>query len=521
MCSGRSCVCATVEIIIFCFLCSVSIADVEMWSQPPLEIPPMGAEPNFFGLGLRAIRDVNYPAGWFNGWDRSRQCHGDVDGKTSGPPNYYRVYVNDLSLLVAAWDTIYDPFIPGNLYEPNADCTRDGRVDYLDVVELARWWRWTDAYMPANCVAAHPWAIMVADDFRWQSSRPVTSVEWWGSYRNWRAPNVNIPSTQPDSWQIGLWDNIPDPNPSDSYTRWTFGRPDKLLRKISIPSSRVNVQLSGHSKPWWFTYESPLEVVFNYTVDLSSEEYLWPGDFNSQGNCYWLSILPVYPSGPNHANPWGWHIRPWHCQESAVMTRLYTEPQPGDSMDANWTLPVYDYSAAFVGGDITPYQGWDMTFALHTDANLFKWQQPYTGIRDWPGYEDISSRVNSSGAGIVAADDWRCEERTPVVGIIWWGSYIGARYNFREEMQPPINKPDYFLLSIWTNQDANEPGNPYLFNHPQQLIWQFKANSYDEVMAGYDRFPDSNLDPCEPVFRYSVEIPEPNWFYQHEVNGIY
>jgi hypothetical protein len=516
MCSGRRCVYAAVEIVIFCFLCSVSVADVEQWSQPPIEIPPMGPEPNFLGIGLRAIRDVNYPPVWFNEWNRSKQCHGDADGKTTGFPMFYRVYLGDMDILVNAWDTAY-PFSGPN--EPNADFTRDGRVDFLDLLEVGRWWKGTDTYVPANCVAAHPWAIMLADDFRWQNGRPITSVQWWGSYRHW--DEANVPSVQPDSWQIGLWDNIPDPNPSDSYTHWTYGRPDKLLRKISIPASRVNVQLSGQVGDWQWWWLSVPESVFSHTVSLATEEYLWPGDFNSQGDCYWLSILPVYPPDANLRNPWGWHIRPWHWQESAIMTRLYAEPQPGDSMDANWTLPVYDYSALVLGGNNEPCDSWDMTFTLLTDANLFKWQQPYTGIRDWPSYEDIGSRVNSSGAGILAADDWLCEKRTPVVGIIWWGSYIGARYNCMKKMQPPINKPDYFLLSIWTNQDANEPGNPYSFNHPQQLIWQFRANSYDEVMAGYDRFPDSNLDPCEPVFRYSVEIPEPNWFYQHEVNGIY
>ena len=56
-------------------------------------------------------------------------------------------------------------------------------------------------------------------------------------------------------------------------------------------------------------------------------------------------------------------------------------------------------------------------------------------------------------------------------------------------------------------------------NHPGEQIWQYKAYDYDEVLAGYNKYL---LDePNEPVFRYSVNLPNQDWFIQEDVNNIY
>ncbi|MBN2020002.1 MAG: putative metal-binding motif-containing protein [Sedimentisphaerales bacterium] len=522
MSSWKQNACIVAAISICCLIISASSADFEQWSQPPIEvITYVVPEPGALGPSLGAVRDANYPPVWFDEWNRSQQCHGDADGKYETIAKY-RVYFSDFMLWSQSLGKVYDPCkgIGYPNYEPNADSTRDGRIDYLDLQEIGNWWRAKDPpatpNVPGNCIASHPWAIMLADNFRWQSNRPIMSIQWWGAYRLWEEPN--IPSVEPVAWQIGLWDNSPDSNKPYGYG-WEFGRPGKLLQKLSISAPRVNIESAGKSlnRVGWL----PPESLFSYTVALEPNELLWPGEFVSDSNSYWLSVLPIYSPDVNLTHVWGWQTRPWPWSKTSIMTRLYDEPQPDTVIDANWTLPIHDYSCLELGGDNSCYDAWDLTFALYTDANLFKWQQPFTGIRDWPYYEDITSQADSSGFGIVAADDWLCEKNTPVVGIIWWGSYLGLRYNPVETINPPIDEPNYFLLSIWTNQDANEPGNPYEFSHPEQIVWQFKAYNYDELMVGYDRFPDSNSDPCEPVFRYSIEIPEPNRFYQREVNGIY
>jgi hypothetical protein len=61
------------------------------------------------------------------------------------------------------------------------------------------------------------------------------------------------------------------------------------------------------------------------------------------------------------------------------------------------------------------------------------------------------------------------------------------------------------------------------FSHPGKKIWEYKAESYDEVLVGYDKHPEPSELPggFEPVFRYSVKLPDPNWFRQTDVNNIF
>jgi hypothetical protein len=82
-------------------------------------------------------------------------------------------------------------------------------------------------------------------------------------------------------------------------------------------------------------------------------------------------------------------------------------------------------------------------------------------------------------------------------------------------------KPDYFHLSIWTDVPAGvDPAVP--FSHPNEVIWKFNAFEYDEVLVGYDKDPRDEVGPPrEPVFRYSVRLPQDAWFMQEDVNNIY
>jgi hypothetical protein len=58
-----------------------------------------------------------------------------------------------------------------------------------------------------------------------------------------------------------------------------------------------------------------------------------------------------------------------------------------------------------------------------------------------------------------------------------------------------------------------------LFSHPGEIIWEYDAAEYDEVLVGYDKHPHG--EPNEPVFRYSVRLPEEDWFHQPDYNGIF
>lgn len=82
------------------------------------------------------------------------QCDGDADGKKSAPPDNYRIYTGDLSLIVSNWHkTITDPTL-----NPCADIDHKSsgapfyyRVDDADLAIIIANWKKKDSGLPCNC----------------------------------------------------------------------------------------------------------------------------------------------------------------------------------------------------------------------------------------------------------------------------------------------------------------------------------------------------------------------------------
>ncbi|MHC4520906.1 MAG: LamG domain-containing protein, partial [Planctomycetota bacterium] len=114
-------------------------------------------------------------------------------------------------------------------------------------------------------------------------------------------------------------------------------------------------------------------------------------------------------------------------------------------------------------------------------------------------------------------DDWLCERPDPIVAVSWHGSYHEYGYEACQcEQLPEPRRPDYFLLALRTSAP---PSGVESYEHPGEKIWEFKAEQYSEVLVGYDRNPEG--EPNEPVFRYSVRLPEEAWFRQTEPETVY
>jgi hypothetical protein len=122
----------------------------------------------------------------------------------------------------------------------------------------------------------------------------------------------------------------------------------------------------------------------------------------------------------------------------------------------------------------------------------------------------------------VVADDWLCDQNSPVTAVAWWGSYIGYRYQPCQDLStlPPV-EPDYFLLTIWDGVPTDS-WDPNTLRHPGRIVWKYEAANYDQVLVGYDKHPEQNTaPPREPVFRYSVRLPREAWFCQKPANRVY
>jgi hypothetical protein len=339
---------------------------------------------------------------------------------------------------------------------------------------------------------------MDADDFRCLGPIPITRIRWWGSYEDWR--DLVIPDVRPVAWRISFWNNMPE----DAVTNFSF--PETLIWQIEVPHERVMSWAVGFDN----CPNKHEDMCFEYNVQLEPEQWFWQNNFDTRDNVFWISITAIYPGATDVPHPWGFKSRPKTWMDSAVRFAFQGEgPHLGLVLDPNEITPLEQQVFC------DQVQGFDMSFELLTEDPWVKWDQPFTGIHEWPHYEDEVSVGTEDQTGQViisrqVADDWFCERQTPVIAVAWHGSYIGYGYEACQCPEPNEPKrPDYFLLSIWTNAPGSDQAP---FDHPGDKIWEYKALEYNEVLVGLDKHPEG--EPNEPVFRYSVRLPEDNWFQQ-------
>jgi uncharacterized delta-60 repeat protein len=351
---------------------------------------------------------------------------------------------------------------------------------------------------------------IVADDFRCLGTMPVTSIHWWGSYFDWEQ-GPGMPSVLPTSWWIGFWSNMP----SAPQGPLPYSYPETLLKDFIVDANRVEIEEIGKDE---YYGHSPYDICYQYNIELEPNEVFWQDEFKeqTQDDIFWLSIVAIYPDACEPYNPWGWKTRPWHWMDDAVTFNSMAIPAAGHVTDPLFIKPLKDPEWN---------ESVDVTFELDTDPNYIKWEQDFNGIRNWPHYEDVTSTLNAAEPQneILVADDWRCLTTKPVTAIVWWGSYIGYRYEACS--QPPFMPlpipPGRFLLKIWTDVPAG--ADPcYTYSHPNEVVWEYDAQQYDEVLVGYDKHPEFE-EPfrTEPVFRYSVRLPEDAPFIQRDYNEVF
>jgi len=508
------------------------------WSQPPLEILEYSWDGEFYrspvycGWNERSYMSPGWTViddPWFDCWDFPYQCYGDANGDDE-------VTSADTNILFDAFGGTY----PDSRYNPCADFNHDLKVGIEDELILVKY-EGVDLEGYDICPGQQSYTEpetwhMAADDFRCFGSMPVTSVHWWGSYQGWwwgrqdvKDPPEDL-SYQPPiiGWRIGFWSNV---RAGENYPDITYSYPEKMLWQVDVSADKVVSKYEGDD---YFRSDSGeiWENCYKYYLKLDVDDYFWQEQYlnETQDDVFWISITAIYPEVEPGTQfdlpyPWGWKTRPAHWMDDAVRFELTEqEPEVGTLIEP-WKVQVSPLES---NKFCTYGESYDLAFELDTDPEFIKWEQPFTGIRDWSEYKDEESMIIVSDGQLVhrsiMADDWMCQRRTPVSSIVWWGSYLGYNYapcNRQFCTQSP-DGPDYFLIKIWTDVAVDDPANQLGFSYPGNEIWQYKAMSYDEVLVGYDQSVDPfGGIPDEPVFRYSVKLPEDKWFCQREVDGIY
>jgi hypothetical protein len=347
---------------------------------------------------------------------------------------------------------------------------------------------------------------MNADDFRCLGPIPVTRIRWWGGYKAWTHPEP--PEVEPEIWHIGFWANqVEGINQNELFL-------ERLVWSLEIPAERVHFEPAGLYE---FPEKLPSEMCFVYEVQLEPEEWFSQASFASNEDVFWISITAVYPADAQQVNMWGWLTRPHIWGKGAVMPAIMGDWPTFD--ERLFPGRIYPIENSLLCGQ---NQAYDMCFELLTEQPSVKWDQPFTGIREWQDYSDETSMALKQDESTLSvshriADDWVCESEEPVTAIAWNGSYIGYGYEACKcDNAPELRKPDYFLLSIWNNTPGDDTE---LEHYPSEKIWEYEAYNYDEVMVGYDRNPEG--EPNEPIFRYSVRLPEEAWFRQEKSEQLY
>jgi hypothetical protein len=332
---------------------------------------------------------------------------------------------------------------------------------------------------------------VLADDFECTMTGPITDIHVYGSWYHDHLPSVHLPDANNVVFTLSIHDDIPA---SDSNTGYSMPGKLRWKRKFLPGEFDVGIHARGLREgyfvpcakpPYYEPYGDSICYKYDFYID-RNEAFV-----QQEGKIYWLDlqariIRPDVPgvSGYEPVYRFGWKTRDTseplggHFGDDAVWA-VGQDPPAGI-----WNELRYPVGHPLEGKSI------DLAFELTTQSE--------------PKIEIIR----------LVADDWKCKRKTPITAAVWWGSYLGYHYEACQtaQMLPPV-KPDYFLLTIWTDVPADEDP-AYPFSHPGKEIWRHKAHGYDEVLVGQEKHG-------EAVFRYSVRIPKDNWFLQEDVNNIY
>jgi hypothetical protein len=389
-------------------------------------------------------------------------------------------------------------------------------------------------YLPPSATGASSsgtWKL-VADDFRCLGSMPITSVHWWGSYSGWSDPK-SAPSTVPSFWLLGFWSNVPAAGAA-------FSHPGRLLQVVRIPASQVSIAPAGSDR----FFGKPPDACYNYSVVLTANQYFLQNKYlaSTLDNVFWLSITALYTGSQAPPYPWGWKTRPAHWMDDAVTFPVQGSDIPVGYQPSGTAMSPIENST--ICQQDTSY---DMCFSLDTSTDYVKWNQPFTGLADWPHYEDQPSMATLTqtssittkwqqlpdlkGTGVdmdatedapttwpavIEADDFQCTVPGPLTGIDIWGSWYF-------DMLPDNDANNVaFTLSLHKDIPA-PPATVAGYSRPGAVLWKKTFAPKDFTVSVQNSEPESYDHPIldfylpnsdNHVYRYHFTVDSNEAFYQ-------
>lgn len=207
---------------------------------------------------------------------------------------------------------------------------------------------------------------IMADDWKCTDERPVTDIHWWGSFLGWSGETP--PPVVPKAFHIGIWTDVPDPDPCDSAT---FSHPNKLIWENYCECyvwNYAGIDLYSRLEDFTEPIETRDETCFQFAQFLSQDEWFWQDPCGGEdGTVYWLSIAAIYDPEAIVEYPWGWKTREHFYNDDSVRIRGLFDPTgvsgwptPGVSSLIGWS---------WEWGEPVEYFGesWDLAFELTTN----------------------------------------------------------------------------------------------------------------------------------------------------------
>jgi len=253
---------------------------------------------------------------------------------------------------------------PWNLWQnltvvPNS--TAIAKADYYKWQQPAQFvgsrgniWGWDEMSIDPN-------VPLLADDWCCMDNRPVTGVQWWGSFPNrnpsqpgWTESSFPLSPIAPTGFHIGIWSDSPgDPNGQDLNI---YSHPNDMIFDQYVYT--YDVSFVGYDRDPRDPNYAIADSCFKFSVDLDPNFAQDP----CTNSIYWLSIAAVYdPCMPDPNYVWGWKSRPHYFNDTAVRINGVT----------SGTFPITTGQRYSSGNPVEypDYCGWDLAFELATDAN--------------------------------------------------------------------------------------------------------------------------------------------------------
>jgi hypothetical protein len=301
---------------------------------------------------------------------------------------------------------------------------------------------------------------MAADDFNCEEDRPITGIQWSGSFGGWT--QSALPQEVPSAFHVAIWTDLMTAPTGDGKSS---SHPYKLVWETLC--THWTWSIAGyHSDPRQISDDT----CFQFTCLLSQDEWFQPqlavADGRSVPTLYWISITALYdPNVPAPPHPWAWTTRPHFFGGGAVQI---TGTEPADPRDISWPPGLGSRWLTGTPIEFPRATPWDLAFELLTTG---------TGGGRSPDLAPVYRFWSDTlGGHFYTIDETEKDTLMRESSHVWTFEGV-AFYAYPPDRAPVGSKPVYRFWSDTRGRhffSMNETEKQKLLDEPSQ-VWTFEG----------------------------------------------